>query len=58
MAEHPRLNDFLYLLAEMERALEVGGIEWTLATAVRARERLIAVTSEVAIVAERLDGTR
>ena len=30
----------------MEGALELGGIEWTAATAVSARERLIAVTSD------------
>jgi hypothetical protein len=55
MSESVRLNNFLYLLAEMEGALKLGGIEWTPAIAVRARERLIAVTSEVAAIAERLE---
>ena len=50
-----KLDNFLFLLAEMEAAVERGGIEWTAAIAVRARERLIAVTSEVAIIAERLE---
>ena len=52
------MNNFLYLLAEMEGALEQDGIEWTPAIAVRARERLIVVTSEVTAIAERLDGAR
>ena len=56
MAEYSRLENFLYLLAEMEGALRLGGIEWTAATAVSVRERLIAVTSEVAVIAERLEG--
>jgi hypothetical protein len=58
MAEHSKLGNFLYLLSEMEGAPELDGIEWTAPIAVAVRERLIAVTSEVAIVAERLEGAR
>ena len=53
MAEITRLENFLYLLAEMERALALGGIEWTAPSAARVRERLIAIATEVAVIAER-----
>jgi hypothetical protein len=46
MIDNSRLGNFLYLLSEMEVRLELGSIEWTAATAVSARERLIAVTSD------------
>jgi hypothetical protein len=51
-----RLGNFLYLLGELERALELGGIEWTAPTAVSARKRLITIFSEVAAIAARLEG--
>jgi hypothetical protein len=53
MAEVTRLENFLYLLTEMERALALGGIEWTAPSAARVRERLIAIATEVAVIAER-----
>jgi hypothetical protein len=53
MIDDSRLGNFLYLLAEMEAAMELGGIEWTAATAANVRERLITVTAEVAIIANR-----
>ena len=46
MIDNSRLGNFLCLLSEMEVPLELGIIEWTAATAVSARERLIAVTSD------------
>ena len=58
MIEISRLDNFLYLLSEMEAALALGGIGWTATTAGNVRERLIAVTSEIAIITERLDGAR
>ena len=43
----------VYLLTEMERALALGGIEWTAPSAARVRERLIAIVTVVAVIAER-----
>ena len=58
MVEISKLDNFLYLLSEMEGALALGGIGWNATTAVNVRDRLIAVTSEIAIITERLDGAR
>ena len=56
MIEISKLGNFLYLLSEMEGAL--GGIGWSATTAVNVRERLIAVTSKIAIIADPLEGAR
>ena len=58
MIEISKLDNFLYLLSEMEAAVALGGIGWSATTAVNVRERLIAVTSKIAIIAERLEGAR
>ena len=48
MIEISKLDNFLYLLSEMEAALALGGIGWNATTAVDVRDYLIAVTSEIA----------
>jgi hypothetical protein len=58
MIDSSKLDNFLYLLSEMEGALALGGIGWNATTAVNVRDRLIAVTSEIAIIAERFEGAR
>jgi hypothetical protein len=40
MIEISKLDNFLYLLSEMEGALALGGIGWSATTAVNVRERL------------------
>jgi hypothetical protein len=35
-----RLDNFMYLLSELERAVELGGIEWDAASALAAQQRL------------------
>ena len=56
MIEISKLDNFLYLLSEMEGVRALGGIGWNATIAVNVRDRLIAVTSEIAIIAERLEG--
>jgi hypothetical protein len=58
MIEISKLDNFLYLLSEIEGTLALGGIGWNAPTAFNVRDRLIAVTSEIAIIAERLEGAR
>jgi hypothetical protein len=35
-----RLQNFMYILSELERAVELGGIEWDAASALAAQQRL------------------
>ena len=35
-----RLHNFMYILSELERAVELGGIEWDAASALAAQQRL------------------
>jgi hypothetical protein len=56
---HPAAGDaayenFLYLLAEMERALERGTIQWTPASAQSAQRRLVNMFAELGVIAVRL----
>jgi hypothetical protein len=56
---HPAAADaahenFLYLLAEMERTLERGTIRWTPASAQSAQRRLVNMFAELGVIAVRL----
>jgi hypothetical protein len=46
-----RLHDFMYILSELERAVELGGIEWDAASAdvaQRSLDRLAAIMQRIA----------
>jgi hypothetical protein len=47
-------DNFLYLLAEMERTLERGTIQWTPASALAAQRRLVNMFAELGVIAIRV----
>jgi len=46
-----RLDNFMYLLSELERAVELGGIEWDAASALAAQQRLYRLAAIVQQIA-------